>query len=116
MRYSADISPCGVYRYSLTRWWGEGLIWNFIMLNPSTADATRDDPTIRRCIFRAQAGGAGALIVTNLFALRATHPLSLRTARDPVGPVNNDHIVFEARLSDTLICAWGNQGKLYGRS
>ena len=43
------ISPGGLYRYLLPRRarWGERAAV-FTMLNPSTPDAERDDPTIRR--------------------------------------------------------------------
>ena len=76
---SAEISPCGLYRYSLTRKWEawKGTV-NFIMLNPSTADAQEDDPTIRRCIGFAKAWGYGGIVVTNLFAYRATNPKELK--------------------------------------
>lgn len=60
----------------------------FIGLNPSTADETRDDPTIRRCIGFAKLWGYGALCMTNLFAFRATKPRDMRQAADPIGPEN----------------------------
>lgn len=72
MECSAEISECGTYRYTLTRKWGEGRKCVFIMLNPSTADATKDDRTIRRCIGFAKREGCGSLTVVNLYAYRAT--------------------------------------------
>lgn len=82
----AVLSDCGTYRYALWREWmtGEGTCL-FVMLNPSTADASEDDPTIRRCIGFAQRWGYQRLAVGNVYALRATDPRVLKTARDPVG-------------------------------
>ena len=67
----ADISPDGLYRYTLGRTWGDGDTCVFIMLNPSVADAESDDPTIRRCRGFAEALGCGSLLVANLYAYRA---------------------------------------------
>src|SRR5581483_9586135 len=96
------------YRYSLARFFGDGGVVNFIMLNPSTADAETDDPTIRRCLGFAKAWGYGTLVVTNLFAYRATDPAELAKAGDPVGPDNDTRLWSEAQLSDLVVCAWGN--------
>ena len=74
MERGADISPCGRYRYSLWRKWGPGATCMFVGLNPSTADETADDPTIRRCMAFARDWGYGALCMANLFAYRATDP------------------------------------------
>jgi hypothetical protein len=85
---TALLSTCGTYRYELTR----GPLNRpavFVMLNPSTADASIDDPTIRRCRGFARAWGCGGLVVVNAFALRATNPAALRTHPDPVGPYND---------------------------
>lgn len=80
MERAAEFSGCGRYRYSLRRRWADGgppACW--IMLNPSTADAEKDAPTIRRCIGFSKAWGHNALVVVNLFALRSTDPTALRT-------------------------------------
>lgn len=107
---SAIISDCGKYRYMLTRWWSadmEGKAAVFIMLNPSTADASNDDPTIRRCIGFAKTWGCASLSVVNLFGLRATNPAELLNAGDPVGPMNDSYI-SKAVAGDTIVvCAWG---------
>lgn len=112
---SADLE--GAYRYSLTRAWGApkpSICW--IMLNPSTADAGQDDPTIRRCVGFSQRWGAGALIVVNLFAYRATDPCALLTADDPVGPRNDQEILRAAGSATEVIAAWGRLGQsLRGR-
>lgn len=112
MNMDATISECGLYRYRLTREWDPfGKSVNFIMLNPSTADANQDDPTIRRCIGFAQKWNYGKIVVTNLFALRATDPKELRNdSIDPVGSENNSHIEREATSADLIVAAWGNHG------
>lgn len=106
----ATVSPCGKYRYDLTRTWSDGGgIALFIMLNPSTADATIDDPTIRRCIGFAKREHCGGLAVVNLFARRATVPDLLLGCENPTGPDNQATI--RRWLSDervyVVIAAWG---------
>ena len=106
----------GRYRYRLGRRWADGgPAIAFVMLNPSTADAERDDPTIRRCAGFARAWGFAGMEVVNLFALRATDPARLRRARDPVGPGNDRHIAAAAGGADVVLLAWGNCGALRGR-
>jgi hypothetical protein len=81
------------------------------MLNPSTADAEQDDPTIRRCVGFSRSWGAGALVVVNLFALRSTDPAALLTHPEPVGADNDEHlrdVALDAwRDGGRLVCAWG---------
>lgn len=106
MNYSATISPCGVYRYRLGRRWGEGAGLVYVMLNPSTADANQDDPTIRRCIRFAQSNGFDAIDVVNLYAFRATSPADLKRAGYLVGPENDQHIL-DATRGQQVCLAWG---------
>lgn len=107
MKRSAVISSCGRFRYRLTRGWADGPTVTWVMLNPSTADAHVDDPTIRKCVGFSQRWGYGSLTVVNLFALRSTDPSALRTAPDPFGP-DNVRYVDEALLSaDLSVVAWG---------
>lgn len=104
----ADISQCGRYRYVLERdFVGVGPTVVFCMLNPSTADAENNDPTIRRCIGFARREGAGKLAVVNLFAGRATKPDDLFVMEDPVGPRNEQ--AWESLLTgdEIFIAAWG---------
>ena len=108
MNASATFSPDGLYRYRLTREWSNvhpSLAW--IMLNPSTADAIHDDPTIRKCIKFAQRWGYGRIEVVNLFAFRATNPAELRRVAHPVGSLNDTTIgeVLDEALD--VVCAWG---------
>lgn len=106
------------YRYRLTRsdpqlpWLGDKaghLLW--IMLNPSTADDTRDDPTIRRVQRFTRRLGFPGLVVVNLYALRATRPVDLWAAADPVGVENDDVIAAEAQRARAagapVVAAWG---------
>lgn len=113
---TAVVSPCGRYRYMLGRRWDDGDAVMFLMLNPSTADADIDDPTIRRCMGFARSWGYAALTVGNLFALRATDPRELRKADDPIGPENDGWLLRMARDHRRVVAAWGNHGCYLGRS
>jgi len=108
---TAVYSPCERYRYVLTRdWGGPGERVLFVMLNPSTATETQNDPTVERCERRARALGFGAFRVCNIFAFRATDPRVMRAAPDPTGPENDDAIRDGAVWADQIICAWGSHG------
>ena len=85
------------------------------MLNPSTADAERDDPTIRRCIGYARRWGYGALTAVNLFAYRCTDPRRLRLSDDPVGPENDRYLLHVRDRFPVVVAAWGNGGGLHAR-
>jgi hypothetical protein len=98
------------FRYRLWRTWAAGPRVVFIGLNPSTADATADDPTVRRCVGFAKAWGFGGVDVVNLFAYRATEPRVLKRAADPIGPDNDDHLLEVARDSGRVVAAWGVHG------
>lgn len=107
---SATISPCNRYRYDLWRHWAHGPYCMFIGLNPSTADGLNDDPTIRRCISFAKAGGYGALCMTNLFAYRATSPTVMKSVPDPIGEENDGYLTSLAAGAGIVIAAWGVHG------
>ncbi len=112
----ATISPCLKYRYELHRKWSDGGKYvAFIGLNPSTADANKDDPTIRRCIGFAKAWKFKGLIMANLFAYRATDPKDMKAASDPVGIDNNIFLDRVARDAGLVIAAWGVHGTHLGR-
>ena len=112
----ALFSPCRRWRYLLWRRWAAGPAANFLMLNPSTADEVKLDPTCSRARAYAEAWGFGALIVTNIFGWRATDPGELRRVRDPVGSGNDGAIVRAAREAVLVVCAWGNHGAYLQRS
>lgn len=112
---SAHISSCGKYRYLLSR---PSTINNptarqavFCMLNPSTADANVDDPTIRRLRGYAREWDCSGIKVVNLNALRATYPRKLWEADDPVGPENDEYLFHAAAESRDVICAWGKNAR-----
>lgn len=118
MKRSASISIDGKYRYSLTRIWNttshhpEIIVW--IMLNPSTADAEKDDATIRRCISFSKREGAGGMTVMNLFAFRSAYPKVLwKEANDPHGDpvgVENDGYIYSIPYGTRIVAAWGTHG------
>jgi hypothetical protein len=121
---TAVISPCGKYRYRLTRHIPCVLRWihpcTFIMLNPSRATAETDDNTIKRCMGYAKAWQCTSLTVVNLFAYRTTYPSELcaAPASDRVGPENNRHILAAAQETlpgGVIVCAWGAHGGLEDR-
>lgn len=87
-----------------------------VMLNPSTADAERDDPTIRRCIFFARQSGFGGVEILNLFAFRATLPADLKAAADPVGPDNDAHLRDLFARHRAALAAWGAHGAFRSRA
>jgi len=110
---SAIISPCGTYRYRLER--APGFRQDavaVIMVNPSTADATQNDATIRKLLGFGERNGWGHIIVGNLFAYRATDVHELATAADPVGPDNDEHLRAIMSEADMIVVAWGASGKL----
>lgn len=113
VRADARLSPDGRYRYWLSRRWAAGgSTVHFVMLNPSTADALQDDPTIRRCIGFAKEWNRSALVVTNLYAYRATKPEELFIPWvDPLGPGDecDEWITEHSRSSDLTVVAWGAQ-------
>lgn len=116
LRSTAKFSHCRAYRYSLTRVWDEDApVCGFVLLNPSTADETANDPTITRCIGFARRWGFGSLLAVNIFALRSTDPKGLRRVDDPVGPGNDRAIRRLVRSADLVVAAWGGHGRYLGR-
>lgn len=111
MESSALISDCGRFRYRLGRRWGDGPFLLFILLNPSTADAEKLDPTLRRCIGFAQTHHFNALEVVNLFAFRATYPRDLKAAGYPVGPDNDLHIAAALSGACSVCVGWGDRAR-----
>ncbi|MCB7129847.1 MAG: DUF1643 domain-containing protein [Candidatus Brocadiales bacterium] len=115
----AIFSDDRVYRYLLWRTWDMSMEQDrvmFIGLNPSTADETEDDPTIRRCIRFAQRWGYGGLYMTNIFGYRSTTPKELsKLGVEPIGPANDSWLVAYRQRSQLVIAAWGTGGALGSR-
>lgn len=103
----AELSPDGVYRYTLTRQWGDGPCVTWLMFNPSTADAAENDATIRKCIGFSKRWEYGRMVVVNLFAVRNRNPRAVARICDPIGPMNNWWMLQALRESRELVCAWG---------
>jgi hypothetical protein len=123
LRSGAHFSNCRVWRWALWRVWNPGptvanpgRIVSFIGLNPSTADETVDDPTIRRCIGFARDWGFDGLFMLNLFGFRATDPAEMKAAADPVGKLNDDVLRYRTRQSALVVAAWGVHGDFNGRA
>lgn len=113
---SAVFSPCRRWRYSLERIWQPELgLVQFIGLNPSTADETEDDPTIRRCIGFSRDWGYGGIVMSNIFAFRATDPKLMKAATDPIGPENDKWILAQYDKCEITVAAWGLHGEFRGR-
>lgn len=109
-------SECEQYRY---RWYrrtnvDNDRVCNFVMLNPSTADDKQDDNTTRRCVSFAERFDCGMLVVTNVFAFRATNPKVMLAAEDPVGPDNDFHLIEVANDASLIIAAWGGNAECRG--
>lgn len=116
MRRGATFDETGQYRYTLWRCWdGAGRKVAVVMLNPSTADHRRDDPTIRRCIGFARRWGYGSLLVVNLFAYRTHSPAILRQVAEPVGSRNDHYLRYARRRAADVVVAWGTHGALHDR-
>jgi hypothetical protein len=112
MQKQAIISQDNKYRYQLSRIWDEGkpkIL--FIMLNPSTADANMDDPTIRRVVNFSKSWGYGGCFVGNLYAFRSTDPKELQYTDEPTGKDNIGHIRSLIGLTEKVVYAWGNNQK-----
>ena len=116
----AVIDPTGRYRYRLTRTWDPSLpvvVW--IMLNPSTADATQDDATIRRCTDFALRWYCGGIVVVNLFAFRSTDPRELKrhASLHIIGHENDQHVLAACTAENVrhIVAAWGNHGSMHTR-
>lgn len=132
MSRQTEFSPCRLWRYTLWReWWDDAdslfqaefrscaRMKQYLMvigLNPSKADETLNDPTIRRCIDFAKRWGFGALCMGNLFAYRDTDPEKMKAASDPIGPMNDQWLIECARGAGMVLAAWGKHGSHLNRA
>jgi len=117
MVLGAAFSPDRKYRWSLHRIWQSAApLVCYVLLNPSTADESKNDPTVERCQVRALNAGFGGLLVVNIFAWRSTDPAELYQVADPVGaPYNDSVIINSVRKSELVVCGWGMHGALQDR-
>ena len=117
MKNSAKLSSCRKYRFALWRTWDDKIPYAlFIGLNPSTADETEDDPTLIRCMNFAKSWGYGGVVMSNIFAYRATAPKDMMKVKDPVGKNNDKWILKLAKDAGVVVAAWGNDGNYRDRS
>jgi hypothetical protein len=112
----AEFSSDRVHRYALWRTWDEKKgIAMFIGLNPSTADEIKNDPTVSRCINYAKRWGFGGMIMSNIFACRATDPKVMKGAEDPVGSKNDQWLLKLAKEASLILAVWGNHAEFMAR-
>lgn len=112
----ASFSPDRSYRYSLWRTWDTTKPTVMVIgLNPSTADESQLDPTLKRCAVFAHSWGYGGFVMANLFAFRATDPLDMKACFEPVGPQNDSFLLELAFACKLVLAAWGTHGGWLGR-
>lgn len=110
---SAVLSECGNFRYRLERdVQDDGIVFAFFGVNPSTADALKDDATVRKWRGFTKRNGGRKFIVGNLFAYRATDPKGLLLPADCIGPLQQQHISEIIEGADVLVPCWGNLSKM----
>ncbi|MNJ40255.1 hypothetical protein D3C77_351460 [compost metagenome] len=113
---TAVISPCGLYRYRLERECShpfEGSkVFAYFGINPSTADATLDDATVRKWKGFTVRNGGHRFIVGNVFSYRATDVRELARVDAPWGPEHMQHLTEIITSADVLVPCWGASGKV----
>lgn len=105
----------GQYRFDLTRAWGAGPAVCWVMLNPSTADGLKDDPTIWNIMCRSLSWGFGSLVVVNIYPFRSPSPAALKAwlQKDHLDvrmalADNASHAFVLMRLCELVMAAWGS--------
>ncbi len=112
----ACFSSCNNYRYLLGRIWEpKKPLYLFVCLNPSTADALKNDPTVRRCINFAKSWGGGSMLIGNLYAYRSTDPTQLQRIVEPVGLFNDEVLRTVCCVADK-VCLWLGSDKPVDRT
>jgi hypothetical protein len=104
-----DARIIGNHRYWLTRTWNVHLPRvTFVGFNPSTADASQDDATIRKCIGFAKRWGHGSLLMLNVFTYRSTDPLELLKRDWIIGDPEEELAGYNLiNMNELVICGWG---------
>lgn len=111
---NAIIDSSGRYRYTLERQSSRlvrGPVYLYIGVNPSTADASFNDATVRKWIGFTTSFGSTLFLVGNVFAARATDVRLLADMDDPVGPANDEHLIWLCSRADIIVPCWGNETK-----
>jgi hypothetical protein len=116
----AEFDETRKYRFLLWRQWAPGPYMLAIGLNPSTADETKDDATMRLLRGRCVRMGLSGFYMTNLFPYRATHPTFMKSHPAPLGTNNNpnwnDERIFQyAPGASLVLVCWGNDGEHMNR-
>ncbi len=110
---SAILSPCGLFRYRLDRDVGmEGPVYAYFGINPSTADASVDDATVRKWIGFTKVFGGRRFTVGNAFAYRSKDVKALASVDDPFGDEIGDYTTDIINDADILVPCWGNTRKV----
>ena len=120
MENACHFSPDRRHRYSLIHRWdpllgGDRLIM-WIGLNPSTADESQLDPTLRRIARFSERDGFDGFWMANLFGLRTPYPKDMKSAPDPVGAENDASLLAAADRCDRIVAAWGVSGDYQARA
>ncbi|WP_026180181.1 DUF1643 domain-containing protein [Hahella ganghwensis] len=113
MKRSAGLSACRNHRYTLSRTWSDtGPLFGYFGINPSTADANIDDPTVRKWIGFTQHFGGRGFIVGNVFSYRTPNVRDLIPFANHENLTNDRHIEQIIEKVDVLVPCWGNQTKV----
>jgi hypothetical protein len=106
---AAEFSPCGKYRYWLSRQWDPSRTPGaFICINPSKATALISDQTMGNCNNLAVQWGWSGFYIVNLFAFMATEQKVLKKRKSAVGKDNDKAITKTCDQASIVVLAWGN--------
>ena len=112
-------SPDNLYRYVLIHQLDEAnpstKLLGFLGLNPSTADTTQLDNTLRRVRGYAAREGYGGFVMLNIFGFRATDPKDMYAAADPIGPDNDKWVLEWGKKCGKVVAGWGTHGNFMNR-
>lgn len=106
----ATFSDCRNYRYALWRIWDRSKpLVMFIGLNPSTANETEPDNTIKRVRRIAESNGFGGFYMMNCFPYVSTDPAKLKDGLTLESNTQNVEKLTEvgSKCKETVF-AWGN--------
>lgn len=107
---TAVFSADRTHRYRLDRTLGPGPAVLWVMLNPSTADTSRNDPTVRRVLGFSRVWGFGRVAICNLHSLRATDPRALDGVVDYTSHLGDDYLRAARADAAQVVVGWGSLG------